>query len=274
MNINSGKACRRSTSKHIDPEKDHQSVTPEEIYCITPPSEVQGRLQPWLELANLLPPPPSRPELAQTVNPLVSMLKGDAWPASFRAVHPSELLRRFEGSKAAQEASIAGSLDLPLLRKSEEEALRFHHLVTAVASALHALVAAASPHALKAVGDSPLLITRLYQNPETSRSEIWMRHGVVTAHWIDPFREFLRVLDDTDITRVRQCPICNHFFLSFRKDQKACSKRCNTVRRVRDWRKNQEQHEYKRKLRGAGLLNRTRRKRRSKPSAQHSLRST
>jgi hypothetical protein len=53
------------------------------------------------------------------------------------------------------------------------------------------------------------------------------------------------------------------FFLAFRKDQKACSKRCNAVRRMRDWRKNQEQHEYQRKLRGARPLQGKKRKRRS-----------
>jgi hypothetical protein len=163
----------------------------------------------------------------------------------------------------AQEPTIAATLDLGLLLASVEEMRRFHALVRAVASALRGLVAAASPHTLEAVGDAPLMISRLYENPATSRSEIWMRHGVVNTHWIDPFREFLDVLDGTDVTRVCQCPICNQFFLALRKDQKACSKRCNAVRRVRHWRKNQKQHEYKRKLRSAGLLQRNKRKRRS-----------
>jgi hypothetical protein len=201
------------------------------------------------------------------------MLQVDEWRASIRAIRPSELLRRFERSRVAQEPAITATLDLPLLRADEEEARRFHALVSEVTSTLRGLVAAASPGTLEAVGDDPLMISRLYQNPATSRSEIWMRHGVVTTQWIDPFREFLGVLDGTDVTRVRQCPICNHFFLAFRKDQKACSKRCNAVRRVRDWRANQERHEYKRKLRGAGLLKRRRKKRRSKLNPQPSLRS-
>jgi hypothetical protein len=53
--------------------------------------------------------------------------------------------------------------------------------------------------------------------------------------------------------RVRQCPVCKGFFFALRKDQKACSTRCNAARRVRQWRANQVQYEYRRKLRSAGL---------------------
>jgi len=230
---------------------------------MTPPSKVHDRLQPWLELANLLPPPPSREELEHSVNGLVATDQDHKWQARIHATPPSELLCRFERSQLAEESAITSTLDLRLLRTSEEEARRFHALVSAVATTLRGLVAAASPHVLKAVGDDPLMIYRLYQGPATSRSELWMHHGVVTTQWVDPFREFLGVLEGTGVTRVRQCPICDRFFWAFRKDQKACSKRCNAVRRVRDWRANQEQHEYKRKLRGAGLLPRRKRKRRS-----------
>lgn len=273
MNIKPSKVSARSTSKQVDSQNSQQSVTDERSCVLNPPSKVRDRLQPWLELANLLALPPSREELEHSVNPLVAMLQVDKWRASIRATPPCELLSRFERSRVPQEPSITATLDLRLLRTSEEEARRFHTLVSEVAYTLRGLVAAASPDALEAAGDDPLMISRLYENPATSRSEVWMRHGVVTTLWVDPFREFLRVLDGADVTRVRQCPICNHFFLAFRKDQKACSKRCNAVRRVRDWRANQEQHEYKRKLIGAGLLSRRRKKLRSKLNAQPSLRS-
>ena len=268
------KVSGRSTSKHFDSQNGHQSVTDGGIRGLTPPSKVHGRLQPWLELANLLPPPPSREELEHSVNALVMADHIHNWHVRIRATPASELLCRFERSRLAEEPAITATLDLPLLRTSEGEARRFHALVSAVASTLRGLVAAASPDTLKAVGDAPLMIHRLYDNPATSRSAVWMRHGVVTTHWVDPFREFLGVLDGTDVTRLRQCPICNHFFLVFRKDQKACSKRCNAVRRVRDWRANQEQHEYKRKLRGAGLLQRKKRKRRSNAPSSFGSRSS
>jgi hypothetical protein len=53
--------------------------------------------------------------------------------------------------------------------------------------------------------------------------------------------------------RLGQCPLCNRFFFASRKDQKA-SKSCNAVPRVCDWRASQKTHEYRRKLRTAGLL--------------------
>jgi hypothetical protein len=228
---------------------------------MTPPAKVRDRLQPWLELANLLPPPPSREESEHSLNDLIAMNQVAEWRARILAIPPSEVLRRFERACLAEEHAISSTLDLNLLRTSTEEASRFHALVSAVAYSLRALVRAAPPHVLKAAGDAPLMIFRLYENPATSRSEVWMRHGMVITRWVDPFREFLGVLDGTDVTRVRQCPICNRFFLAFRRDQKACSKRCNAVRRVRAWRANQEQHEYRRKLRGAGLLKRKRKRR-------------
>lgn|ERR1039458_2130091 len=261
MNIKPGKASARSTSKHVESQNGQQSVTGEGNRDLSPPSKL--RLQPWVKLANLLSPPPTREKLEDSVSRLVATDQLPKWRARLLATSPSELLRRFELSRLIQEPTITGNLDVRLLFTTEEGARRFHALASEVASILRGLVAATSPHTLKAIDDGALPISRFCENPATSHSAVWMFHGVIKTLWIDPFREFLAALDGTDVTRVRQCPICNHFFLAFRKDQKACSKRCNAVRRVRNWRANQEQHEYKRKLRGAGLLQRKKRKRRS-----------
>jgi hypothetical protein len=51
------------------------------------------------------------------------------------------------------------------------------------------------------------------------------------------------------------------FFFALRKDQQACSRRCNSSRRVREWRANQTHYEYRRKLRGAGIETGKKRKR-------------
>jgi hypothetical protein len=168
----------------------------------------------------------------------------------------------FERSPLAHEAAIAASLDLQLLHTDEEQARCFRQLISEIASTLGALAAAALPRVLKAAGEMPLMIKRLYENPATSRSEIWVSNGFVDTSWVDPFKDFLTALAGVEAARVRQCAICAHFFFALRKDQKACSKRCNGVRRVRDWRANQAQHEYRRKLRGAGLLTRKKTRRR------------
>jgi len=164
----------------------------------------------------------------------------------------------------AQERALAATVDLPLQSDDPDQARRFLDLVGEIAFTLQTLVSAGSSKLLKAAGQDPVLIKRLYQTPATSRSEIWRREGVVTTRWVDPFQDFLASLGGVKAERVRKCPMCGSFFYALRKDQKACSKRCNAARRVRDWRANQARHEYRRKLRKAGLSTEKRRKHRSK----------
>jgi hypothetical protein len=225
-----------------------------------PPRKTHERLGPWLKLANLLLPPPSGDEQrCLALGPI------ERWRAQCRAVPTAEFVHRFMRSGLAQAPAIIATVDLQLLLENPDQARRFLDLVGEIASALQTLVlAATSPEVLKALGEEPLLIQRLYETPATSRSEIWMCKGDVITQWVDPFKDFLAALQGVEAVRVRQCPMCSRFFYALRKDQKACSKRCNAARRVRDWRANQARHEYRRKLSGAGLLAQRRRKRRPK----------
>jgi hypothetical protein len=263
----SGKAHTPATSKYVGPKGRRQSVTGERRSSIARPAKTRDRLRPWLELARLLPPPPSRENLKQFENGSVAIDPVRQWQADLRTMPSSELLSRFEHSQLSQEPAIAALLDLHPLRADEEEASRFHDLVSEVASALQVLAPAAqSTRVLKASGDAPVMIYRRYRNSASgnsasSRNEVWIRHGRVATQLVDPFKEFLTALDGVEASRVNQCPVCHHVFVAFRKDQKACSKRCNSIRRVRAWRANQERHEYNRKLRGAGLLKQRKRKR-------------
>jgi len=245
----SGKGQRRSPSKQIVSQDRTQSVTQAIDDRIELPRKAQQRLGPWIEFANLLPPPPSRDQLRfLDPEPL------ERWRADCRTVPLDEFVHRFERSRLAQALGITDTLDLQLLREDSDHARRFLDLVGEIAAALHTLVTAVTPEVLKAVGEEPLFIKRLYETPGASRGEICIRNGTVTTKWVDPFKDFLAALDGVEAVRVRQCPVCGRFFYAFRKDQKACSKRCNSSRRVRDWRANQASHEYQRKLRSAGLL--------------------
>lgn len=47
---------------------------------------------------------------------------------------------------------------------------------------------------------------------------------------------FKLALCGAEINRLRQCGICRHFFYAIPIDRKTCSEKCNTRRRVRDWR--------------------------------------
>jgi hypothetical protein len=78
---------------------------------------------------------------------------------------------------------------------------------------------------------------------------------------VDPYKHFLSALEGVEAGRVRQCLECRRFFFALRKDQQACSRRCNSSRRVREWRENQTHYEYRRKLRGAGIETGKKRKR-------------
>jgi hypothetical protein len=254
------KPSNRFTSKRVQLQNIDRSVTGPPNYVLKPFASVATSLGAWLELANLLPPPPPRQEF-RSVGGMLAWDLRDKWEQTIRTIPPFEFVRRFEGSKLLREPAITAALDLLLLRTSELEAQRLHALACAVATTLYGLIVATSPRTVRALGDTPLMISRRYENPATSRSEVWMRNGVIGIQWFDPFREFLRVLEGIEAVRLRQCPICDRLFLAVRKDQKACSKRCNAVRRVRDWRANQDQHEYRRKLRGAGLLSPRRRRR-------------
>ncbi len=70
----------------------------------------------------------------------------------------------------------------------------------------------------------------------------------------DPLREALKTaLEGAEIRRMRRCPICGRFFYARRVTQQACSKGCNSTRRVRAWREKQAEYEHNRKLRSAGV---------------------
>jgi hypothetical protein len=249
--IKSGKGYRRSISKQVASRDRLQSVTDAKYDAA--PRKSHERLGPWLGLANLLPPPPSPDERDRSPNAPAVGLRFQSWRARYRAERPAEFVRRFERSPLAQAPAITASLDLWLLRTNHDQARRFLDLAGEVATTLRTLVVAASPDVLKAAGDAPLLINRLFETPATSRSEIWIRKGAVGTRWVDPYKDFLAALEGVEAARVRQCPVCKRFFFALRQDQKACSKPCNAARRVRDWRAKQANYEYRRKLRGAEL---------------------
>ncbi len=65
----------------------------------------------------------------------------------------------------------------------------------------------------------------------------------------DPYEDFLAVLSDCDLRRLRSCPVCGHFFVAWRMDQTACSKRCANRLRVARFRQRQPQYSANRKFR-------------------------
>lgn len=64
--------------------------------------------------------------------------------------------------------------------------------------------------------------------------------SVVRVH--DPYEDFLAELNACDLRRLRACPACRRFFIAWRLDQKACSRRC--ANQVRVWKFRKKQPEY------------------------------
>jgi hypothetical protein len=65
----------------------------------------------------------------------------------------------------------------------------------------------------------------------------------------DPYEDFLAVLSDCDLQRLRACPVCRRFFVAWRMDQTACNPRCANRLRVARFRQKQPQYSANRKFR-------------------------
>jgi len=65
----------------------------------------------------------------------------------------------------------------------------------------------------------------------------------------DPYEDFLTAVSECDLRRVRSCPMCRHFFVAWRIDQKACGTRCANQLRVARFRMKQPEYLANRKFR-------------------------
>jgi hypothetical protein len=78
----------------------------------------------------------------------------------------------------------------------------------------------------------------------------------------DPYEDFLAVLSDCDLRRLRSCPVCRHFFVAWRMDQAACNTRCANQLRVTRFRQKQPLYSANRKFRKRTRLSAVRHRRR------------
>jgi hypothetical protein len=239
------KALQRFGSKHFVGLNRKQSVTEGR--------ESYERLQPWIEFANLLPAPPLA-QMSDQESVWSRMDRRREWERQLREIPPLQFVQAYERSHSARVRAITVFIDLDRLLADPEPATGFRNLAIEVATSLTAIARASLPETLAAAGSVPLLVQTLFEPPSVARAEIWIHEGVVKTEWIELFADFLKALEGVDARCLRRCPICQRVFFARRKDQKACSKRCNAVRRVRLWRENQDRHEYQRKLRSAGLV--------------------
>lgn len=97
--------------------------------------------------------------------------------------------------------------------------------------------------------------SRLYRKVDGLRSQLYVSHNKTRegTHKFAVYQPILfKVLEDIEIERIRECPICEKLFWAGRLDQSACSPRCSNVRRGRAWRsKYHEQYKQQRKQKAA-----------------------
>jgi hypothetical protein len=109
--------------------------------------------------------------------------------------------------------------------------------------------------------DSLLFLTRIsvrptegvQQVPVTLQVSVDAKGSISRVR--DPYEDFLAELTQAgDLRRLRSCPACGRFFVAWRLDQNACSRRCANLIRVQKFRRKKNEYAANRKFRkGTGL---------------------
>ena len=124
---------------------------------------------------------------------------------------------------------------------TKEKASVLYGLGFAVRETLEALIRARQEY--EAGDNYPVLATSPY-----SRAFQILENGRLHERDDDLFHgKFLDgALAEVNINRFMCCEICRAFMYSVRQGQKACSQRCNAVRRVRAWRAKKDKYKFNR----------------------------
>jgi hypothetical protein len=276
------KTVPMKASKQVSSNNGKLSVTKStnEISDVTPsldekPSERYAKLQPWLWLANLLSRTTesqlssglpaeealgsenasagSEPEWSQ---PLLIPVGGDmdvpqrAPPKSSpleRGLYEKFLVHAPRVKKGDPFTDTLAEIRSELLSARIIEPEKWlHNLAQRVADGLHFY---ASQRARASVSLSPTVPVQFSVD----------REGRASIATVNLYSDFLNALRGTEVARIQECPICQSYFYALRFSTnrlfstKACSQRCNTTRRVREWRVKQEQYENARKLKPEGV---------------------
>ncbi len=90
----------------------------------------------------------------------------------------------------------------------------------------------------------------------------------------DPYEDFLAELTHAgDLQRLRSCPACQRFFVAWRSDQKACSRRCANLVREHKFRQKKVEYAANRKFRKRTGLKAVRQRRQQLMQLTETLRS-
>jgi hypothetical protein len=190
-----------------------------------PPRKAGALIEPWLRLANLLPPLEDQPEVRAGWSRFRSRnLAGDVPHRDLQRLLGSKPSQRLEGRALESSTNATGLME------------------RAKASGLAELVNL-RPGTEKQV--LPQLARQIYfvlaglARPRRRVSLTWVRvvyeirakrpRPAVRA-W-NPFTRFTEALEAIETSRLRRCAVCNQFFYAIRRDARCCSRKCSHTRR-------------------------------------------
>jgi len=218
------------------------------------PKRCYTRLGPWLRLANL-----ARPYAEQEFRGAVDLQQlSDNFAAELGPANLSET-PSFPGRRLQELLEYRHSPGQPIGSQTQDGGGGDKDATRSISIALYGLATAVAKVFARLVGMPESLRPGIQLS--NSRASIWAqfvtlreKDGRVYVNVFDPYNEFfLLALRGSEVSRHRTCEVCGNFFYAIRLNQRACSKRCNSVRRVRNWREKQATHEQNRKFKSAGV---------------------
>jgi hypothetical protein len=172
----------------------------------TQPAEQAGRLEFWMRLANAV--PPEKDEKIWSAGKAEEITR-QPWPKLSSSME-QEFLWRFEAEGR------------PPFRRNLSARLRktLPRLAQSVALVLRTFAHGTTEYQFEHFGD-------------ISVGAAWKdRSGKIDGYFINPIGLFLDDLRETEVERIRECPVCKHLFFAKREDQPCCKPSCANVRRV------------------------------------------
>jgi hypothetical protein len=90
------------------------------------------------------------------------------------------------------------------------------------------------------------LLEKIYLQPDVMERFVSLQISAITNIWVGEVIDFPQSLFEVALKgvppeRLRICPICQSIFWAARHDARACSKKCNSVRRVRILRRKEKE---------------------------------
>ena len=192
-------------------------------------------MEPWIRLANLLPPDTRGLEHPEDAEPRLLKKLFAAFIREFPDIDLNALRNQYpkwyERLRKKRHRVRLGAIQGRRFRSAEQLYPLFHAIRTAIGALADGVARTAATRKKTEVQLPPLdTIVLVALSPDgTARLS-------AGAPWY-PYYEFLTRLEGVEVRRVKRCPICEKFFWAQRK-KAACSARCGNTYRVRFYREN------------------------------------